>query len=69
MTLRLTRGRARLDSLTGELAQLSPLRVLDRGYAIVRDRDGHVIKDPAEVQPGTALHIRVAKGTVDAEVK
>jgi exodeoxyribonuclease VII large subunit len=68
MTLRLTRARARLDPLAGELAQLSPLRVLDRGYAIVRDADGHVIKDANEVQLGSALHIRVANGTIDAEV-
>ena len=68
MTLRLTRARARLDPLTGELAQLSPLRVLDRGYAIVRDAEGHVIKDADEVRPGSAIHIRVAKGTIDAEV-
>ncbi len=68
MTLRLTRARARLDPIAGELAQLSPLRVLDRGYAIVRDAEGHVIKDAEEVQPGSALHIRVANGTIDAEV-
>jgi exodeoxyribonuclease VII large subunit len=69
MTLRLTRARARLDPVAGELVQLSPLRVLDRGYAIVRDPAGHVIKDAAEVQTGTPLHIRVAKGAIAAEVK
>jgi exodeoxyribonuclease VII large subunit len=68
MTLRLTRARARLDPLTGELAQLSPLRVLDRGYAIVRNAEGRVIKDVAEAPPGTALHIRVAKGALAADV-
>jgi exodeoxyribonuclease VII large subunit len=68
MTLRLTRARTRLDPMTGELAQLSPLRVLDRGYAIVRDTNDHVVKDAAEVQPGTGLRIRVAKGAIAADV-
>ena len=69
ITLRLSRVRARLDPLAGELGQLSPLRILDRGYAIVHDHQGHVIKDAAEVDAGEELTIRLAKGIVTAEAR
>ncbi|HYP12645.1 MAG TPA: exodeoxyribonuclease VII large subunit [Bryobacteraceae bacterium] len=65
MTLRLTRARSRLDPLAGELNQLSPLRVLDRGYAIVLNEQ-HVVKTPAEAPAGTDLRIRLAGGDLNA---
>ena len=36
------RYRARFDPLAVHLAQLSPLRILDRGYAIVQDEEGRL---------------------------
>jgi exodeoxyribonuclease VII large subunit len=69
ITLRLTRARARLEPLSSQLAQLSPVRILDRGYAIVHDNSGRVVKDAAEVASGTALRIRRAKGVLAAEAK
>jgi exodeoxyribonuclease VII large subunit len=52
--------RPRLESLAAALAQLSPFRVLDRGYAIVRDDSGKALKSPPT--PGTRLRIRYAEG-------
>jgi exodeoxyribonuclease VII large subunit len=66
--LRLARACARLDPLRGELAQLSPLRVLDRGYAIVHDPSGHVLRDADRVRSGDDLRIRLAKGELSAVV-
>jgi exodeoxyribonuclease VII large subunit len=66
MRLRLSRAAGRLDPLVGELTQLSPLRVLDRGYALVRDRYGKLVKQPADAPPGTELTIRLAQGEIEA---
>jgi exodeoxyribonuclease VII large subunit len=55
--------------LAGELNQLSPLRILERGYAIVHDHSNRVIKDAAEVNAGEELTIRLAKGILIAEAQ
>jgi exodeoxyribonuclease VII large subunit len=66
--LRLARARARLEPLAAELHQLSPLRVLDRGYAIVEDERGVILKQAADVAPGAAIGVRLAKGRLKARV-
>jgi exodeoxyribonuclease VII large subunit len=49
------------------LRGLSPAATLDRGYAIVsRARDGQIVRDPAEVDDGDPLRIRVAAGEIAA---
>ncbi|MCC6364735.1 MAG: exodeoxyribonuclease VII large subunit [Bryobacterales bacterium] len=58
----------RLDSLEAHLKQLSPLRVLDRGYAIVQTSDGAVVKEEGQAPTGTALRVRLAKGELAARV-
>ena len=68
------RGRARqerlrLKSLAGQLNQLSPMKVLERGYAIVFDEAGNVIKSAGAVSVGDALAIQLARGRLRAEVK
>jgi exodeoxyribonuclease VII large subunit len=64
MRERLAQARARFDALAGQLAQLSPLRVLERGYAIVQDEAGHVIKSAREAPPPTTLRVRLARGAL-----
>lgn len=59
----------RWENGVARLEQLSPLRVLERGYAIVQKKSGGVVKDPAAVVPGTALEIRLAGGSLEAESK
>ena len=65
--IRLARRRALLEQLTAKIEQLSPLRILQRGYAIVSNRQG-VVKGPAEAPPGSSIHVRLAKGELDATV-
>jgi exodeoxyribonuclease VII large subunit len=56
--------RPRLDQLSAGLTQMNPLRVLDRGYAIVQGPGGVALKT---VPPaGTALQVRVAGGEFTA---
>ena len=65
---RLAAARRRLEPLAGQLAQLSPLAVLERGYAIVQNELGRIIKDASEAPPGSMLHARLARGRLKARV-
>jgi exodeoxyribonuclease VII large subunit len=60
--------RRRLDSLVTQLRHLSPLNVLERGYAIVQDEAGHIVKQSASAPPGTAIKVRLAEGSLAARV-
>ncbi len=51
-----------------QLQALSPLSVLDRGYALVFDSSGNLVKDAARVQVGGAVQARVARGSIRATV-
>jgi len=64
---RLARLEHRRTSLTGQLQHLSPLAILDRGYAIVEDGRG-IVKDAAAVEAGAELKVRLAKGRLKAKV-
>jgi exodeoxyribonuclease VII large subunit len=61
------RGR-RLESLAGKVSQLSPLLILERGYAIVTCESGNILKRAEEAPAGTALRIRLAEGKLAARV-
>lgn len=65
-TLERCRDRARL--LCRTLDTVSPLRTLERGYAIAETDDGRVLTDAAATARGEALHLRLHKGEVDCEV-
>ncbi|HEX8985164.1 MAG TPA: exodeoxyribonuclease VII large subunit [Bryobacteraceae bacterium] len=66
--VRLARSRALLESLAAELHQLSPLRVLERGYAIVEDARGAILKDAATAPPGSPIAVRLTRGRLKARV-
>lgn len=66
--LRLERRRARLAQLAAHLSQLSPLRILDRGYAIVSNETA-ILKDAADAPPNSSIHVRLARGELAAVVK
>jgi exodeoxyribonuclease VII large subunit len=68
MRARLARARRRSEPLAAELQQLSPLRVLDRGYAIVQDEQGRILKDAAGAPPPSAIGVRLARGRLKARV-
>ncbi len=69
MRWKLAQAHRRLEPLQAHLSQLSPLRVLDRGYAIVQTPDGTVIKAPSQTASGEALRVRLAAGELAVEVK
>ncbi len=59
------RRRQRLETATAKLEQLSPLRILDRGYAIVRNKAG-LVKSPTDAPPHSEIQIQFAKGQLAA---
>lgn len=61
--------RVRLDRIDTALQALSPVAILERGYALVFDDSGGLLKDAAKVKPGDEISARLAKGTVKATVK
>jgi exodeoxyribonuclease VII large subunit len=68
MRARLTRDRGALERLTAQLGQLSPVKILERGYAIVSNESG-IVKDAAAAPAGSAIHVRLGKGELDARVE
>jgi exodeoxyribonuclease VII large subunit len=68
MHRRLAVERGRFDQLAAKLSQLSPLRVLERGYAIVSNQGG-IVTDAAAAPPDSRVHIRLHRGALDAVVE
>src|ERR1700685_635425 len=61
--------KVRLERMDTALQALSPLAILERGYALVFDASGELLKDAAKVKAGDEISARLAKGTVSATVK
>jgi exodeoxyribonuclease VII large subunit len=61
-------GHAALDRRTASLEALSPLAILNRGYALVFDANGQLVKDAARLAPGDEMSARLARGQVQARV-
>jgi exodeoxyribonuclease VII large subunit len=64
----LARRRHELAALAAQLELLNPQRTLERGYAIVRDAAGAVLRAPAGIKVGQALSVRLAEGTAQVGV-
>lgn len=64
----LLQHRVRIERLDTALQSLSPLAILDRGYALVFDSQGKLLKDSAKVNAGDEISARLAKGVIQAQV-
>jgi len=64
---RLELAAARLKGLENRLTALSPLAVLQRGYAVVT-KNKRIVVSRSQVQDGDALRVRVRDGEFDARV-
>lgn len=65
----LTQADAQVRELAASLRALSPQSTLDRGYAVVRDARGTVVRDAAGLRSGDVLTVRLARGETQAEVR
>jgi len=66
---RLRAGRSELDRRAAALEALSPVAILNRGYALVFDGNGQLVKDAERLKPGDDISARLARGSVRARVK
>jgi exodeoxyribonuclease VII large subunit len=62
------RYRAQLAALERNMVSLSPLGVLRRGYALVYDDRGVLLRNAADARPGQILNARLAQGSVQSRV-
>jgi exodeoxyribonuclease VII large subunit len=65
----LQKKRDRFEKLMLQLNERSPLKVLERGYAIATDANGIVLRDAAQVQIGDSVALQLHRGKLSTEVK
>ena len=68
MNEKLQDGRERLALAAASLDALSPLGVLQRGYAIAQDASGKLVRDAAAVNAGDEVTVRLSKGKLNTRV-
>jgi len=69
MRTSLLRNRGSVDQLEHQLKALSPIAILERGYALVFDSAGKLVKSSAQVETGEEISARLAKGMLTARVE
>lgn len=67
--MRLHAREVRVEAAMRALAHLDPQSVLQRGYSLVRDATGAIVRDAGTLRKGDALHIRFAQGEASARVE
>jgi len=65
----LARQGSRLESAAIRLGAVDPGRVLARGYALLRDADGHALSSVGQLQPGQAVRATLQDGDAGLEVR
>jgi exodeoxyribonuclease VII large subunit len=66
---RIAESGRRLELARASLEAASPQAVLERGFAVVRDKDGKAVRDAGAVAPGGLLDIQFAKGRAVARAE
>ncbi|MYN47342.1 exodeoxyribonuclease VII large subunit [Pseudoduganella sp. FT93W] len=64
----LSQRREALAAWSSQLALLNPQRTLERGYAIVSDAQGSIVRDPAQLTAPSTITLRVAGGSAQVGV-
>jgi exodeoxyribonuclease VII large subunit len=65
----LMRRRSRLEQAGAKLAALSPVAILERGYSLIFDSQGALVKDAAQLAPGDPIQARLAHSELRARVE
>ncbi len=65
----LHRERARFEIAIGKIDALSPLAILQRGFALCRDARGTIIKSASVVSPGDRVRVTLASGELNCQVE
>lgn len=62
-------ARQRLTPCAAMLKALDPAQVLTRGYSILYDQNGRIVRSAGDVQPGDTLRARLKQGELTATVQ
>ncbi len=65
----LLRNRGRIEQIEHQLKALSPVAILERGYALVFDSRGKLVKDEGQVGAGDQISAKLARGQITARVE
>ena len=65
----LLRRRSRWEQLHSQLQALSPTAILARGYALVFDANGHLVKQASQLKPGEQVRTQLGQGEFVAKVE
>jgi len=60
---------AQVDGLSSRLQALSPLAVLQRGYAVLRGPGGRILQSVSQVKPGDIVEAHIQDGDLTAQVQ
>lgn len=61
--------RIQLSTMQKSLSSLNPLSILERGYALVSQVDGRLVRSIQQVKPGDPLSVRVKDGSFPVQVQ
>ncbi|MDB5764140.1 MAG: exodeoxyribonuclease large subunit [Herminiimonas sp.] len=68
MTTQAAQRRQALASLSSQLELLNPQRTLERGYAIVTDGKGRVVRAPKDLHPRDIITMRLSDGSAQVGI-
>jgi exodeoxyribonuclease VII large subunit len=69
MKAQLIRARHDLLAAANTLNALSPLSTLDRGYGIIRDQQGNILRSSTDTRPGAIVVASLARGGLECRVE
>jgi exodeoxyribonuclease VII large subunit len=65
----LTERKSGLAEFVGKLEALSPLAILSRGYGVISDETGALVRSVGDVEVGDGIVLRLADGALETTVK
>lgn len=68
MAVQATQRRQALAALNAQLELLNPQRTLERGYAMVLDGKGKLVRAPKDLHPRQTVTMRLAEGTAEVGI-
>ncbi|HJV52473.1 MAG TPA: exodeoxyribonuclease VII large subunit [Noviherbaspirillum sp.] len=68
MHMQLAQRRQALEALHAQLELLNPQRTLERGYAMVLDAKGRIVRNPKDLHPRQAVTMRLAEGSAEVGI-
>ncbi|NEX60454.1 exodeoxyribonuclease VII large subunit [Noviherbaspirillum sp. 17J57-3] len=68
LSVRLAQRRQALDALQAQLELLNPQRTLERGYAMITDAKGRIVRDPKQLHPRELVTMQLAAGSAEVGI-